>query len=232
MRWKELIQRSPIRILEKSLHGGLGVGNIGIIASHAGVGKTACLVHIATDKLFQNKQVIHVSFSDETQHVLSWYDDIFSEVAKRYNLEDVQYIHDTIAKNRIIMNFKQDGIHIPQIQEKIRILVENSQFNASTIIFDGYDFSTSSIEEIKNLKEFASSIHADIWFSLVVPDEEHLHTASAIPQQIQPFINEIAIVILLIPHTNFIHLKCIKDHDNTNIEELSVNLDPVILLLA
>ena len=44
----ELIKRSPLRILERSMHGGLGAGNIGILASRKGVGKTACLVHIAT----------------------------------------------------------------------------------------------------------------------------------------------------------------------------------------
>ena len=28
---KELIERSPLRILESSIHGGVGVGNIGVI---------------------------------------------------------------------------------------------------------------------------------------------------------------------------------------------------------
>ncbi len=41
----ELINRSPLRILEKSIQGGVGKGNIGVIASRKGVGKTACLVH-------------------------------------------------------------------------------------------------------------------------------------------------------------------------------------------
>ena len=45
-----------------------------------GVGKTACLVHIATDQLFLNKHVIHVSFSGDTRHIISWYEDIFKEI--------------------------------------------------------------------------------------------------------------------------------------------------------
>ena len=54
----ELIKRSPLRILEKSIHGGLGPGNLGILASRKGIGKTACLVHIGIDKLFQDKPVM------------------------------------------------------------------------------------------------------------------------------------------------------------------------------
>ena len=84
---KELIQRSPLRILEQSTQGGLGKGNIGVIAARKGIGKTACLVHIATDSLFQERQVIHVSFAANTQHLVSWYEDIFSEIAERFHLD-------------------------------------------------------------------------------------------------------------------------------------------------
>ena len=57
----EIITRSP-QDSGKSTHGGVGKGNIGVIASRKGTGKTACLVHIATDQLFQGKNLIHVSF--------------------------------------------------------------------------------------------------------------------------------------------------------------------------
>src|SRR4030042_4764412 len=100
-------RRSPLRILEKSTQGGVGPGNIGVIAARKGVGKTACLVHIATDQLFENKHVIHVSFSANTSHIISWYEDIFDEIAKKYNLDSAGEVHDEIVRNRIIMNFNQ-----------------------------------------------------------------------------------------------------------------------------
>jgi len=36
---KELIRRSPLRILEKAIHGGLKDGNIGVLASRKGIFK-------------------------------------------------------------------------------------------------------------------------------------------------------------------------------------------------
>ena len=48
---KQLNSVSPLRVFENSINGGLGKGNLGVIVSKKGVGKTACLVHIATDKL-------------------------------------------------------------------------------------------------------------------------------------------------------------------------------------
>ena len=75
----ELIQRSPIRILEKAIPGGLKHGEIGIIAGPSGIGKTSVLVQLALDKLLQSRKVIHVSYTKRTDYVLAWYENIFNE---------------------------------------------------------------------------------------------------------------------------------------------------------
>ena len=36
---KEVNRSSPLRILERSIHGGLGPGNLGVVMARAGVGK-------------------------------------------------------------------------------------------------------------------------------------------------------------------------------------------------
>ena len=41
----ELIKKSPIRVFEESIDGGLGRGNLGVLASRHGVGKTACMAN-------------------------------------------------------------------------------------------------------------------------------------------------------------------------------------------
>ena len=45
--------RSPVRLLEKGLHGGLGSGNLGLIVAGPGVGKTAFLVGVGLDTLLR-----------------------------------------------------------------------------------------------------------------------------------------------------------------------------------
>ena len=106
----ELVKRSPLRILEQSIHGGVGKGNVGVIASRKGIGKTACLVHIATDQLLQGKHVIHVSFSGRTDHIVSWYEDIFSEIAKKRELDDAMTFTTISSRHRVIMNFNQESV--------------------------------------------------------------------------------------------------------------------------
>ncbi|NOR15181.1 MAG: hypothetical protein GQ544_05720, partial [Candidatus Aminicenantes bacterium] len=142
----ELIKRSPLRILEEAMHGGLGKGNVGILASRKGVGKTACLVHISTDKLFQDKAVIHVSYASRVDYIIKWYEDIFREIAKRRRLENAVEVHDEIIKNRVIMNFKQDAAKTDQVLKSVEAMINLGQFAAEAVIVDGYDFSISCRE--------------------------------------------------------------------------------------
>ena len=53
----QLIKKSPIRVLDKTIHGGLGAGNLGAFTARKGVGKTASLVHVATDKMLRGEKV-------------------------------------------------------------------------------------------------------------------------------------------------------------------------------
>jgi KaiC/GvpD/RAD55 family RecA-like ATPase len=67
----EFISKSPVRALEKSIKGGLGKGNFGVIASRKGIGKTSVLVQMALDRLIQGEKVIHVSFNAHTSYIIS-----------------------------------------------------------------------------------------------------------------------------------------------------------------
>ncbi len=229
---KELIERSPLRILENSTHGGAKKGNIGVIAAQKGVGKTACLVHIATDQLFQGKHVIHVSFSDNTNHIITWYEDIFNEIAKRCNLDNAMEVHDDLIRNRIVMNFAQDGIHITQIEKSIVTLINNGHFSADTLVVDGYDFSRSSVKELQEFRKFAAELNLELWFSASLIDEVDSFDGSTIPTILKDLLDEIAIVISLQPREDYIHLILLKNHDSETIEDLHLKLDPEILLIA
>ena len=60
---KFLNARSPLRLLEKGLQGGLGPGNLGVVIAGHGVGKTSFLVGVALDELLRSGRVLHVSMA-------------------------------------------------------------------------------------------------------------------------------------------------------------------------
>jgi hypothetical protein len=229
----ELVKKSPLRALENCTHGGLGKGNIGVVAARKGVGKTAVLVHLATDQLFQGKHVIHVSFSAHTQHIVDWYEDIFKELARRYALDSAMNVHDEIIKNRVIMNFNQEGIKVAQIAKSIRAIIKEGCFAADIIIVDGFDFKKSTVEDIQEFWNFANELGIEVWFSASLRQEEVDDVNEhGIPVLFTPFLKYLAIVVLLKPRDGFVYLELKKDHDNPQTKALHLKLDPKILLLS
>jgi KaiC/GvpD/RAD55 family RecA-like ATPase len=228
----ELIQRSPVRIFENSIHGGLRAGEIGIISSQSGIGKTSVLVQIALDKLLQSKKVIHVSFTQHTDYVLAWYEDIFDEFIKKKNLENEKDVKNELVKNRVLMNFNQDGVTADQILRSLRAMIVDGGFKAEALIIDGFDFTKMSRERITGIKNFARELGLSVWYSCTVKGEDAAaYNKKNIPLVIADFTELVDVVIVLDPKQGHIALTVTKDRESYNPEHLALKLDPKTLLI-
>ena len=228
---EEIVKRSPLRILEQSTHGGVGRGNFGVIAGLKGVGKTACLTHIATDVLLQGKHVIHVSFSEDTSHIAAWYEDIFTELARRYELDGAMEAHDSIIRNRVIANFEQHAAQWPRIEKTIRSLMEDASFAVDTVVVDGYGFPESDLVAFGGFRRFAAEAGLEVWFSASLAEAPPVTDSAPVPALLAPFVEECAVVIVLVDKGTYIHLQLAKDHGEP-VQDVHLKLDPHILLIA
>jgi len=230
---QELISRSPLRILENSIHGGLGKGHIGVLAARKGVGKTACLVHIATDKLFQDKPIIHVSYASRVDHIITWYEDIFKELARQKDLELPEDFHDDVVRRRVIMNFKQDGIPTEQVLRSVEAMIVGGNFSADTIIVDGYDFGRpGGPEDLKKFRDFAARLGLEVWFSASLKGEDPLFDEKGLPKELLAFVPLVDVLITLKAEADHVRLNLIKDHEYPVAKGLHLHLDPKTLLIA
>jgi hypothetical protein len=227
---KELNEKSPLRSLEKAVQGGLGKGNIAVIASKEGVGKTACLVHIAIDKLMRDRHVIHVSYANKVDHIVNWYEDIFKEISKKRELEDAMDVHDDLIHNRVIMNFNQKSVSVKQVLAGIKAMMDNGQTGTDAVIVDGYNFTEGSAEDIKAFKAFAVEADIELWFSDSYPEESYLDD-KGIPMNLTKDLDDLS-VIMTMKNENGMVLKLVKDHEKIVSEDLHLKLDPKTLLIA
>jgi hypothetical protein len=228
---QELVQRSPVRIFENSIHGGLRPGEVGIISSQSGVGKTSVLVQIALDKLLQAKKVIHVSFTQHTDYVLAWYEDIFDEFTQKKNLENARDVKNELIKNRVLMNFNQDGVTSDQILRSLRAMIVDGAFKADALIIDGFDFAKMTRERIVAVKDFARDLGLSVWYSCAVAGEGSAYDKKHIPLVIGDFADLVDVVIVLSPKQDHIALTVSKDRDSYSPEHLALKLDPKTLLI-
>ncbi|MDR1950183.1 MAG: hypothetical protein LBQ38_12390 [Spirochaetaceae bacterium] len=234
---QELIQRSPVRIFEKSIHGGLAAGELGIIASPSGIGKTSVLVQIALDKLLQGRKVIHVSFTQHTDYVLAWYEDIFDEFVKKKNLEQIEEVKNELVKNRVLMKFNQEGITGDQILRSLRALIVDGGFKAESLIVDGFDFSKADRDRISKIKDLAREQGFSVWYSCTVKvpagsqGAENLYDKRGIPLILRDFEDLVDVIIVMDPKPDHIELSVSRDRDTYNPAHMALRLDPKTLLI-
>jgi KaiC/GvpD/RAD55 family RecA-like ATPase len=228
----ELIERSPLRVFENSIHGGLGSGRVGVLASRKGVGKTACLVHIATDQLFRDKHVIHVSFSTRVDHIVGWYEDIFKEISRKRELENALTIHDEIIKNRVIMNFNQEGVDTDQILRSISAMISDGNFAADSLLFDGYDFAEADPEDVEKVKKFAEERNLEVWFSASLRSEEPCFDEKGFPVELDAYRSIFDVIITLAYEGDHVRMKAVKDRASTELHDMHLKLDPKTMLIA
>ena len=229
---EELIQRSPIRSLEKSIGGGLGPGNVGLLASRKGVGKTACLVHIATDKLLQGKHVIHVSYASRVDHIISWYEEILKALSKKKGMKEAAEFADEIVRNRVIMNFNQDGARTEQVLKSLEAMIVHGRFAADTIIVDGFDFVQGRPDDVLKFKEFAAKLGLEVWFSVSLKGDDPLFDEKGVPPPLQDYLGVADVLITLRHEGDDVRLDLVKAHDRPVLPKLRLRLDPKTLLIA
>jgi hypothetical protein len=233
---EELIQRSPVGFFMKSIHGGLKQGELGVIASLSGLGKTSVLVQIAMDKLLQGKKVIHVSFNQHTDYVLAWYEDIFNEFIKKKNLEHEEDIKSDIVKNRVLMKFNQEGLTVDQILKSLGAMIRDGGFAAECVIVDGYRFTPQEGIQISKIKEFAKDLGLSVWFSCTVsegqdPSDHNHYDKRNIPVLLKDYAELFEVIVVLEPKQDHIRLAVSRDRDIHNPEHPALKLDPKTLLI-
>lgn len=217
---------NPLKILEKSNHKELGKGNLGVVISRAGVGKTSCLIHVALDRLFRKGKVIHVSLKDNPEKVVSYYNSIYVDVFSFLNLENEQETKDALDKNKIILAFLKESFGVDKLSRNLKNLSEDISFRPDTLIIDGFDFHESDRNVFEEFKEMAKSFQAEIWFSAL----SHRHITKVnergIPFPCSDFDDLFTLIIQLQPTQEGLFLKLLKDNNVKISPDIVLKLNP------
>lgn len=233
MEIQELVELSPLRVFDESINGGLGRGNLGVLVSRHGVGKTACLVQLATDKLFKGEQVIHVSFSGNVEHVVNWYKEVFRELSDGKSIDDPSETYSSILANRVVMNFNQE-MPVEKVLSSLETLIDHGSFKADAILFDGYRLTLASEADLKQIKAFVKKLNLEAWFA-VSPEKSDTHIDEyGVPETVRKYLDLIDVLIGLTYDEKIdkVIMNVVKSHGVTIPKPTGVVLDPKTMLLA
>ena len=190
------------------------------------MGKTACLIHIAFDRIFRQEKLVHVSLDEGPEKVMSYYNVIYYDLVKALSLVDESDIRLLIDRNRMILAYLNQSFETERLRVSLKNLATNLDFKPDTLIVDGLDFERAERTLFDGFKAIATEFGVEIWFSAL----SHRHITEinerGIPHPCQQFDDLFSIIIQLQPGPSGVFLKLLKDHDNPGIPDNGVRLDP------
>ncbi|MFZ0132444.1 MAG: AAA family ATPase [Desulfobacterales bacterium] len=227
----DLILRNPLRLMQKDPQNTLlPVGGFGAVLARAGVGKTALLVQISLNSLLEGWNVLHISLEDPVEKVNLWYTEVFTHIARQYNVKPANELWDTLLPHRFIMTFRVEGFSVPKLDERLTDLVEQNIFTPHVIIIDGLPFDQNVRSPLAELKELTQRRGCHAWFTVRThrherPDEK------GIPTQLAGLVDLFDVILHLQPQDKDVHIMALKGRENV-AEQTGLMLDPATMLIT
>jgi hypothetical protein len=228
---KDVNERSPLRVFEKSIHGGLGRGNLGVVMSRAGIGKTAFLIGIGLDDLMRERRVLHFSAGDSVDHVIAFYDEVFAELSKSAQLKDRAATHLMVERCRIVHTYRGVDMNVARILRDTDFYRQHASFEPDVILIDGFDFAKAEASDLAQLKEFVQTLNVELWLSALTHRHEPVTDPRGIPDPAARVDTWISVMVQLEAGEGSVTVQLLKDHENTDVSKLHMKLDPKTLLL-
>ena len=198
--------RSPLRLLEKGLHGGLGRGNLGLVLAGPGIGKTSFLVGVALDDLLRGKPVLHVALDHNVQHVRDHYDTVFEDLAASAHFdENHSAVRAEMDRLRRIRVYPHGAFDAKRLREALAVEAELDEWAAA-----------------------ARDAQVEVWLTANAPHER----IAELPATMRPLERAFGVILAMEPTADAIALRALKEHDNPDVAALHVALDPRTLLLV
>lgn len=197
----ELLASSPVRFFEPT-GAALDEGEIGLLTAKKGLGKTSILVQFGIDTLLKDKAIVHVSFNQKSENVITWYSSVLAEICKSHRV-DVDELSDELFRNRTILNFNQNTFTLPKVVNTLKALKDNG-IKLETIIVDDLDLLKTEASDLNCFCDFIKEEKMTAWFSY---NSEASDLKEILPSEKMAKFNSVA---HLLPETESVSLSILK----------------------
>jgi len=219
-------------MIDQALGAPLKPGEMGVLLARAGVGKTACLTHIALDALLQDKAVLHVCIDEVPDKIKIWYREILSHLTTAAGQqEQLTELLQQAESKRFIMSFLHRTFEPDKFEQSILNVQDQVQFQPDLVIIDGFALEQASRKDLDSLRGLAQKHGFALWMSGVT----HRHQTTVNPRGVPYPCHEVddlfQAILLLEPQAQAIRLVVLKHYDQYRPEHHDTRLSPQTFLL-
>jgi hypothetical protein len=164
-------------------------------------------------------------------HVRDFYEEIFTDLARTANLEETIVAREMMEHNRIIQRIVGHTSFVANLAHALSLLRTHVEFQPELIIVEGFDLETASAEDVAQLRTWARDANAEVWMSLRTPRIQPKEDWHVLPAALARLADLISVVVLLHPVQDAVRIRLLKDHDNPDVADLTLDLDATTLLV-
>src|SRR5262245_20239883 len=153
------------------------------------------------------------------------------DLAHAAHLEDLPSERLEMERNRIIHTYAGKSFTIPKLRHSLNFLKEYVHFEPVCLILEGFDFERATSEDMEAFQQLAGELNVEMWMSAVT----HRGVRSneqGIPEPIAKLASAIAVIVQMADYSDGVRISPLKDHDNPDVAQLSLALDPSTMLLV
>jgi len=229
---KSMIDRSPVRVFERAIGGGLGKGDLGVVLSRPGVGKTAFLISLAVDKLLQGKKVLYISTKESVEHINDFFEQIFQVMADALGMDDVAGRQLHMERNRHIHVYNRETFSVEKLEKAVSFLEDAMGFVPEMVVMDGTPrYGNTEEWELDSIRKLAAKWGAEVWTSSNSHREGQEVDERGVPTDVASFESHLSVIVDLVPENEHINVRLVKVHDNSEIPQVQLEVDPQTMLL-
>lgn len=233
---KEVNQKSPLRILDRSTKRGLGPGNLGVVMARAGVGKTAFLIQIGLDEAMRERNVLHIALGQTLEHVHSWYDALFDDLAELNALDNREQVRALVNTHRLIQAYPDSQLPHERLDEVVALYQDRLKFSPSAILIDDFDWKGGEIvrhaAELGALKIIAKRLQAELWITAQTYRADTSQHPTHLMSPCDTYSELIELAVFLEPEGRDVSVRLLKDHANPQPAETHLTLHSDSMRLA
>ncbi len=156
---------AKVDLVRRTLGNPVEGGELGVVLAIAGVGKTACLTHIALEHLLAGMPVLHVSIGSTPEKVKVWYQEFLKNLAPFQPQEETAGMGQEIERRRFILSYVPDAFSVEKLEQNLQNLETQANFHPTVMVLDGLDFDQLPRSTVEDLKAFAKRRGIFIWMS-------------------------------------------------------------------
>jgi hypothetical protein len=121
------------------------------------------------------------------------------------------------------MSIRGGHSSIERIMHTVDFARDVAHFEPDAIIIDGFDFVHAIDEAVKELGQLAKDRNVELWFSGLIDGPA---AGGALPEPLPKFARHVSVIVHLQPEREAVRLRLLKDHDNPDVADLHLRLDP------